>query len=501
MWKRGSLTLPGSRVDRPGRVTSAAAPGRLAHLAGFDNAGELFIYEGRVLRGIHRDHASTVRRVLSICEANDLFSHGIIQTHQVSKIPISLLQYEMLLEHEHLPIVSYPHEWSASMFKEAALLHVALFERLQKHGLTLNEWTPLNIMFAGTRPVFVDFTSIVPIDVLSAEHRPEAASPKWFAGMWDDTSKAIYEIYRTTYVPHFALPLAMMDLGHPARARQRVYETTLNTGKDRITKNEVFRDSLVARMKYELENLRFQFLLREKGPLKNQFFKAIRHSIASRKVATSARPHSTYYEDASQDFPWEPDDSWTNKQLSVYEALTRFQPATVLDLGSSTGWFSMLAAKLGSKVVAVDLDESSVDRLFAEARRERMDILPLVANLVRPLPPVNAGVYPDERLRSEMVLALAIVHHLALGQSHSFDEIAATLGKLSTKYLLVEFVDLTDEMIASDRTFFPAYNTAPDSFTWYLKENLITALKWHFAEIEEMPSHPATRTLLLCRRT
>jgi hypothetical protein len=179
----------------------------------------------------------------------------------------------------------------------------------------------------------------------------------------------------------------------------------------------------------------------------------------------------------------------------------------------------MLAAKLGSSVVAVDLDEASIDRLFADARRERLEILPLVVNLVRPLPPLEAKVFadepslsligdtapvisePDSRLKCEMVLALALVHHLALGQGHPFDEIAAIFAKLSTKYLCVEFVDLRDQMITSDRAFFPAYNASPDSFTWYSKENFITALGWHFESIEEIPSYPESRTLLLCHRT
>jgi hypothetical protein len=100
-----------------------------------------------------------------------------------------------------------------------------------------------------------------------------------------------------------------------------------------------------------------------------------------------------------------------------------------------------------------------------------------------------------------MVLALALVHHLALGQSHPFDEIAAIFAKLATKYLCVEFVDIQDPMVTGERTFFPAYNSAPDNFTWYAKENFIAALKWHFSDIEEVQSHPETRTLLICRKT
>lgn len=501
-------------------MTSEASVRDVTRLVGFDTAGEPFLAGDRILRGIYRGNAEAVRQVLKICEANDLFSHGIVATRELPENPYPDLEYEMVLEHERIPFVSYPHEWSASMFKEAALMHVALFERLAEHGLTLKDWHPLNVLYSGTRPVFVDFTSIIPVEALPSQpHLKTAQPPKWFGDMWDETSTAVYEMYRLMYDPYFGLPLAMMDRGHHARARQRIYETTLNTGDDYIKRREVFGDSFLARVMYELEDRLLRFSLREKGTSKHAFFRRIRRSIARRKAALRGSAYSSYYEDKNEAFSSDPSEAWTNKQHGVHRALTAMRPATVLDLGSNTGWFSMLAANLGSSVVAVDLDEASIDRLFADARRERLDILPLVANLVRPLPPLHAKVFadepslsligetapvisePDSRLKCEMVLALALVHHLALGQGHPFDEIAAIFAKLSTKYLCVEFVDLRDQMIASDRAFFPAYNASPDSFTWYSKENFITALGWHFDSIEEIPSYPESRTLLLCHRS
>ena len=500
-------------------MTSAATPGAVTRLAGFDTAGEPFVSGDRVLRGIYRGQADLVRQVLRVCEQHDLFSHGIVATRELDHNPHPELDYEMVLEHERVPFVSYPHEWSASMFKEAALLHVALYERLEEHSLTLKDWHPLNILFSGTKPVFVDFTSIIPIDHLPAQpHLKSGRPPRWFSDGWDTTSKAVYEMYRLMYEPYFGLPLAMMDQGHHARARKRIYETTLNTGDDVITRREVFDHSLFDRIFYELEERMLRISLSDQGPRKPRFFKRVRHAIAKRKASLKGSAYSSYYEDKNEAFAAEPGADWTNKQHGVHRALTTMRPATVLDLGSNTGWFSMLAAKLGSKVVAVDLDEASIDRLFADARREQADILPLVANLVRPLPEMRAKVFadepslsligdnapvlsaPDARLKCEMVMALAIVHHLALGQSHPFDEIANILGRLSTKYLCVEFVDLNDQMITSDRGFFPAYNAAPDSFSWYSKENFVTALGFQFDRIEEVPSHPETRTLLLCSR-
>lgn len=500
-------------------MSARAAGGAVTRLVGFDTAGEPFLSEGRVLRGIYRGHADLVRHVLATCQKHDLFARGVVATRELKDNPHPELDYEMLLEHERVPFVTFPHEWSASMFKEAALFHIELFQELEKYGLTLKDWHPQNILFAGTRPVFVDFTSIIPVDELDKQEYLKAGrAPGKFADRWDSTSKAIYEMYRLMFEPYFGLPLAMMEHGHHARARQRMYETTLNAADTVITRNEVFGDSLYRRLRYEGDQLLLQTSLLEKGKKKPAFFRRLHSIVKGRRAALRGSAYSSYYEDKKEAFSSEPAANWTNKQHGVHGALAQFKPRTVLDLGSNTGWFSMLAAKLGSSVVAVDLDEASIDRLFRDAKNQKLDILPLVANLVRPLPALAPNVYenepslsligdglplisqPDTRLKCEMVMALAIVHHLALGQAHSFEEIAAILARLGTEYLCVEFVDIGDEMIRTDPGFFPAWNSNRSAFGWYSRENFVRALEAHYSVIEMVPSHPATRTLLIGRR-
>jgi SAM-dependent methyltransferase len=501
-------------------VTARVQPSGVQRLVGFDTAGEPFISDGHIYRGIYRGHGEKILRVLKICEENNLFAHGIVPTRALDANPLPEYDYELVLEHERIPFVTYPHEWSASMFKEAALLHIALFERLEEHGLTLKDWSPQNILFAGTRPVFVDFASIIPVEDLPSQiHLRNAKAPVFFGDRWDAVSKAMHELYRRMFEPYFGLPLVMMDRGHHARARTRIYETTTNAAETVIMPGEVFGESLFARLRYELEKLMNRIALLEKGPAKPKFFRRVRRWIASQDAALKGSDYATYYEDKNEAFGVTPSADWTNKQHGVHGALTSLNPASVLDLGSNTGWFSMLAAKLGSSVVAVDLDEASIDRLFGDARREQVEILPLVANLIRPLPPLAPRLYEDEpslsligqannlvtspveRLKCEMVLALAIVHHLALGQGHSFDDIAAIFDDLSTKYLCVEFVELNDLMITSDPGFFPAYQENREAFGWYDRETFKAALKPHFPIIEEVPSHPDTRTLLICRKS
>lgn len=474
---------------------------------------------GRVLRGIYKGNAESVRQVLRIVAENDLFRHGIVATRELTENPHPELDYEMVLEHERIPFVTFPHEWSPSMFKEAALLHSALFERLGEHGLTLKDWHPQNILFSGSRPVFVDFTSIIPIDELPKQSYLHSGRPPAIIGkLWDATSRATYEMYRLMFEPYFGLPLVMMDRGHHSKARARIYETTLNASETVITRREVFAGDLLGRLRYEFAERLLRLTLMESGPQKSRFFRRVRRTIASRHAEHRGSAYSTYYEDKNEAFGVSPSPDWTAKQHGVHDVLTTYRPATVLDFGSNTGWFSVLAARLGSWVVAVDLDEGSVDRLFADARRQSLGILPLVVNLAAPPPELHPRVYenepslsligeglplvsqPNERLKCEMVLALALVHHLTLGQGLTFEAVAAILAGLSTKYLCVEFVNLDDAMITGEPAFFPAWHGAPGNFSWYSQENFVAALRPHFTKIDVVPSHPETRTLLICSK-
>lgn len=486
---------------------------------GFDTAGEAFISGDRILRGIYPGDAEAVREILRRCERDDLFNRGIIFTRELPDNPHPELGYETVLEHERIPFVSYAHEWPASMLRDAALFHLRLFEELGQRGLTLKDWHPYNVLFDGTTPRFVDFTSIIPIDELRRQpHLAHFPKRGGIARFWDDDSVAVYEAYRLMYEPYFGLPLEMMKQGRQAEARKRLFETALNSADSVITRREVFAHNMPQRLAYELADRRLRMALLQKGPVKRRFFKLLEKKLRRSDVAIKGSAYSSYYEEKQENFSTDPSPEWTAKQHSVRNTLLERRPHTVLDLGSNTGWFSVLAARLGCNVVAVDLDEASIETLYAAAKRESLPILPLVVNLTQPVGDRAAREFPDEpslsriggteplypapntRIRCDMVLALAIIHHLALGQGLSFDRIAAIFGGLAKKYLCVEFVGLDDAMITSDRSFFPAYDASPESFDWYSLDNFVAALRPAFPSVEVRPSHPGTRTIVVLSR-
>jgi hypothetical protein len=155
-----------------------------------------------------------------------------------------------------------------------------------------------------------------------------------------------------------------------------------------------------------------------------------------------------------------------------------------------------MAAALGSTVVAFDYDEVCVNRLYKEARKRNAAVHPVVMDVLDPSPAVTC-LYGQvlgsavERLKCEMVLALAIVHHLVFGRGRKFDQIAAALGAFAEKYLVVEFISKEDEVVK-------AWWTA--DCDWYTIEGFEKALGHHFRSIERRPSYPDTRTLLVCKR-
>ena len=105
----------------------------------------------------------------------------------------------------------------------------------------------------------------------------------------------------------------------------------------------------------------------------------------------------------------------------------------MLDLGANDGEYSLLAAEHAEYVVAVDGDEKVVDRLYRRLRADgRENILPLVMNLVDPSGGIgwrNRERAPfAERVRPDVTLALALVHHLAIGANVPLAEVVAWLA-------------------------------------------------------------------------
>ncbi|MGD9952804.1 MAG: hypothetical protein AB7S87_09520 [Burkholderiales bacterium] len=410
------------------------------------------------------------------------------------------------LEHRKL-VVSYPYEWPASMYKDAVLFHLRLFEDLDRIGLTLKDALPNNILFDHTSPVFVDFLSLV-----QKESLPDAA---WLgaAGYAD----ARFAVAQKMLLPYMILPLLFMARGEYPIARDLLSSRSCNCEGRPPAWRELLAPhrrptrswlrSYVRTLGIAAGLLPARYLARSRGP--EAFLALVRRlvdRIRSLEVTPPLSAYSYYYDEKKEALSFDQPDAFPPKQKAVHDILRAKRPRTVLDLGANTGWYSVLAAREGASVIALEEDESCTDILYRRAKRQGLSILPLklsFGELTREIhgaaslggaagPLYRAGV---ERLGADLVLVLGLLHHIVLGEGRALDEVFATLGRLARKTLVVEFVALEDDKIREDPGFFPSLRRF-DAATYSLERVREAGLR-HFARVETLPSHPASRTLLV----
>ncbi|MFH0898451.1 MAG: class I SAM-dependent methyltransferase, partial [bacterium] len=214
--------------------------------------------------------------------------------------------------------------------------------------------------------------------------------------------------------------------------------------------------------------------------------------------------YKTYYEDKGEQFSITDQKDWKDKQKNIYAILNPLKPETVLDVGSNSGWFSMLAAHLGAQVTATDIDEASLDSLYDTTKSNKLNILPLIL----PFQNMNEPSLIDH-YKSDVVLCLALVHHLVFLCGLTLEQIFETLAKFTKKTLVIEYINLHDEtfnktlknpaIIAKKEMFEKAIGI----LNGYAKEKynekyLIELGKKYFKSCTILNSNPKkTRTLLI----
>jgi SAM-dependent methyltransferase len=186
------------------------------------------------------------------------------------------------------------------------------------------------------------------------------------------------------------------------------------------------------------------------------------------------------------------------KTAFVAEAVRDRPRNVVWDLGSNTGNFARIAAEHARYVVAVDADELTVERMYQSLKRDGPgNILPLVGNVADPSP--GLGWLGRERLpfaersRPDLVLCLALVHHVALSANVPLAEFVGWLASLGGD-VVIEFVSKDDGM--SQRLLRNKEDVFPD----YTLASFDALLERHFSVAGRQALGGGTRTLYYARQ-
>jgi len=400
-------------------------------------------------------------------------------TEVTKPIPRPETAYKVL-QVEPIRYISHPYEWSFSQYKDAALLTLQLQKEALKLGMTLKDASAYNVQFQDGHPVFIDTLSFSRY----LEGTPWVAYRQFCQHFLAPLAlMALVDVrlgkLMTTYIDGIPLDLASKLLPFSTRFNYGLvthvhlhslfqsHYTSTRTQRSGVTVSKIGLIGLIE----NLENTINKLSWRPKGTDWVSYY------------------NSTNYSDAS----------FTVKKQIVEGLINQVKPNSMYDLGANTGVFSRLANRLeGCQVISMDMDPGAVEINYIEVKRTgETNILPLVLDLTNPSPDI--GWHNRERSSflsrgpADLVMALALIHHLAISYNIPLSMISDTLATLG-RYLIIEFVPKEDSQVQR------LLASREDIFSDYSLPGFRDAFLANFNLIEEIVIKDTMRTIFLLER-
>jgi SAM-dependent methyltransferase len=399
-----------------------------------DPAGSVELRRDGAYRSIRPPFDAEILEFLALPFASELVAQGRLIA---SEVVLPARAEILVLRHPRISFQSFPWEWAPALWLAAAELTLNLCIDLVQEGWLLKDATPLNVLFQGTQPIFVDVLSI---------ERMDPHQPIWLA--------------YGQFVRTFLLPmLAHSRLGWPLQAsitRRDGYEPediySALSWPARLQQpalSAVTLPSLLANNKRIQAGSLASHTVKEPELAKQILLKTLRGLSSQMRKVTPAHRSSTW-SDYAETATHYSDEDHARKRNFVTNALVDAQPTRVLDVGCNTGVYSNLAADAGAEVVSIDTDLQAVDRLCTSLEGSSKNILPLCVDLAHPTP---AAGWENREYASflsrcaghfDTVMMLAVLHHLLLRNQIPMDHIAALCSSLTTQHLILEWVPPAD---------------------------------------------------------
>ncbi|MBM3331105.1 SAM-dependent methyltransferase [candidate division WOR-3 bacterium] len=441
-----------------------------------DPSGFLFHRGGRLYRQVNASYRADYKLLMESGLYQDLTTQGLLVPHVETSEPHMSGGGSLVIEPEVIPFISYAYEWCFSQLQDAALATLAVQKQAVERGMSLKDASAYNIQFRGCRPVM--------IDTLSFERYCEGEP--WVA-------------YRQ-FCQHFLAPLALMshaDVRLGQLLRVNIDGIPLDLASHLLPSKTRLNLGLGTHIHLHAQTQR-KYADKQAKPdgrkMSRMAYLGLIDNLESTTRKLSWKPEGTEWADyyAATNYTA---DSLEHKTRLVGEYLQKAQPKTVWDLGANTGRFSRIAAERGIPTIAFDIDPAAVELNYLDCRkRDEKSMLPLFSDVTNPSPAIGWQNRERqsliERGPCDTAMALALIHHLAIGNNLPLDRIVDfTAGICRT--LIIEFVPKTDSQVQR------LLATREDIFPNYTREAFERAFSARFALLASSPVRDSERNIYL----
>ena len=446
-----------------------------------DPSGFVFYRDGILYRQVRQSYRTHYDLLMQSGLYSDLAAAHLLIAHTEDPVESAAAEDAYrVLRPERLVLISYPYEWCFSQLQDAALLTLDVQKRALNAGMWLKDASAYNVQFSNGKPIL--------IDTLSFERYDEG-------GPW--------AAYRQ-FCQHFLAPLALMsrtDVRLNTLLRTHIDGIPLDLASRLLPRTTWLQPGLLAHIHLHGAAQKRFASEQQKVPdvsarISRTAVLGLIDSLETTVRALKWNPAGTTWADYYANTNYT-DAAMKAKQESVRTLLGRIAPApaSVWDLGANTGLFSRVAAAQGAQTVAWDMDPAAVEQNYLECRRNgATKVLPLLGDLTNPSPALGWALTERQSLLDRgpvsLILALALVHHLAIGNNVPLSRIAAFFADLA-EWAIVEFVPKSDSQVQR------LLRSREDIFDNYTQEGFEAAFQRRFNLIEVLPLPESERSLYL----
>ena len=427
-----------------------------------DPSGFVYTRNGTLYRQVNHSFRDSFEAFLASGLYDELAQDGLLVPHRQVGLELSASSDAYaVLQPDRVGFISYPYEWSFGQLQDAATLTLEIQQRALARGFTLRDSSAYNVQFRGGRPLFIDTLSFEPLE----EGKP------WVA-------------YKQ-FCEHFLLPLTLMssrDVRCGQLLRTYIDGIPLDLGSALLPRRTWARLSTLLHIHLHAWALgRYSDTAvgsAAKGrAMSRQRLLTLVKNLSNAIRRLSWRAAGTEWAEYVTDNNYTPAASQAKRNL-VLAHLRSANAQTVWDLGANTGEYSRAAREVAPQVISFDVDPAAVERNYRRARAEgESGILPLLLDLTNPSPAQGwAGrerLSLEQRGPADAVLALALIHHLAIGHNLPLEHIARYLARIG-RQLIIEFVPKSDSQVKR------LLLSRPDIFPGYTKEGFEDAFGRHY---------------------
>ena len=401
-----------------------------------DKVCKLFFHENRVFRAVEKAYVEEVKEMFNSGMIQELLDNNLFVETWISDTKIE--GYDLVLEHKNITYWNYPYEWSFNMLKDAAKAVLDVNIIANKYGYELFDVHAYNVVFDMATPKYIDFGSLFKIDPKNGKcwsgylnfynsfYMPLYLYKKGFS----DLSQSL-SLYNGFFNNKDFFKLRYKYLGlFGSKISGLFYKAFDNSRRLAVARHFRVIDKY-GKHKHINRLLKFKKTFQNKYNVKRAYrlINKIKHSS-----------FDSYWKDYHTNINPESNDRFLRITDIIKTDLG--DSNSLVELASNQGKFAnfVLANTQINELIATDYDKNALDVIYRNNKGSE-NVLPLLYDFVRP----NARSVDQKiqnRVKGDIVMALAVTHHLILTQDIDLKHIFNVLKSHTKKYIVIEFMPL-----------------------------------------------------------